>query len=561
MKPRVWVQTVTFSDNSRIGFDPDDIVILVGPNNAGKSATLKEIFRLARQKSDKGKVLLDIEFSTEGTEELKSYLETFSVKAFNGNPEPTYSGMGFSVYGGGIEHQFRNYQNGLGDLQSIFLTLLSTESRLSAANPPNNINLTNQAPTHPIHFLQKDDSVEKQFSGYFRQAFGLDLIVHRNAGGSVPLYVGKKPVPKKGEDRVSIGYITELQKLDLLHEQGDGMRSFVGVLLHSLVAKNSILLVDEPEAFLHPPQARLLGKMLANDLPKGKQLFFSTHSEDFLKGLLDSGSRNVKIVRLIRDKNTNRVSILNQDEIKEIWSDSLLRHSNILSGLFHSRVIVCESDSDCRFYSAILSSLHDEPGAIVPDVLFVHCGGKHRAPTVLKALKRIDVDVRVVVDFDVLNDTNPLRDIVVSLGGKWERVEKDWKVVKMEIEKKRPELLTVDLKKEIESILAATNDRIFPKDQTKKIESALKRANAWSEAKNAGKAYLPSGTATICFERLQIELQKLGIFVLEVGELERFSKSIGNHGPKWVSEVLLKNLKTDPELEAARQFVKRIAET
>ncbi len=46
--------------------------------------------------------------------------------------------------------------------------------------------------------------------------------------------------------------------------------------------------------------------------------------------------------------------------------------------------------------------------------------------------------------------------------------------------------------------------------------------------------------------------------ILEVGEVESFVKSVGNHGPKWVNEVLTKDLKNDPELEQARQFVKHL---
>src|SRR3954452_10968168 len=44
-----------------------------------------------------------------------------------------------------------------------------------------------------------------------------------------------------------------------LEKEGDGMRSFVGILLHVLLSNDMISLVDAPEAFLHPPQARLIG--------------------------------------------------------------------------------------------------------------------------------------------------------------------------------------------------------------------------------------------------------------------------------------------------------------
>ena len=85
----------------------------------------------------------------------------------------------------------------------------------------------------------------------------------------------------------------------------------------------------------------------------------------------------------------------------------------------------------------------------------------------------------------------------------------------------------------------------------------MRKASAWSEAKEVGKSYIPSGNATIAFERMQGKLRETGFLVLEVGELESFVRSVGNHGPKWVSEVLTKDLNTNPELESARQFVKQ----
>ena len=54
---------------------------------------------------------------------------------------------------------------------------------------------------------------------------------------------------------------------------------------------------------------------------------------------------------------------------------------------------------------------------------------------------------------------------------------------------------------------------------------------------------------------MQTKLEEKGFLILEVGELESFVKNVGNHGPKWVNEVLGKDLKLDPELETARQFV------
>lgn len=558
MKARVWIRNIKFSDGSKVDFDPNQITVFVGPNNAGKSASLKEINLLTRFKEREGKVVKNISIGKEGTlDDLLKFVKEFSIEELRSIPGPFYKGYKFELHKGSFERQWSNIDE-LDDIQPAFINLLTTEERLTITNPPESISLTNEAVRHPIHFIQKDDSLEFKFCSYFRQAFNEDLIVHRNAGRTVPLYIGTRPIPKSGEDRVSINYQNELEKLPLLHEQGDGMRSFVGVLLSAFISNHTLLLIDEPEAFLHPPQAKLLGKMLAKDLPPNRQLFLATHSGDFLKGLLEADVSNLKIVRIQREGEINRISVLNNEDIKELWGDPLLRHSNILDGLFHSKVIICESDSDCRFYSAILQKLFEAETNISPDFLFIHCGGKQRVPSVIKALKKLNVKINAVLDFDVLNNISPIKEIFEELGGKWGLIEKNWKIVKTSIDSRRPEMETQELKKELVSLLEGINDRLFPDSKVKEINNLLKKVSAWSHAKQIGKNFIPSGDPTQAYQNLIYELNKIGFLVVEVGELESFVKSVGNHGPKWVNEVLTKDLVNDPELNEAREFVKKL---
>lgn len=554
---QVWIDALTFNDGNTVKLAKNDIVVLVGPNNAGKSATLRESEQLLRAKSNKGKVISDLFIGREGNEEeLIRRLELMGEKTFSGNPLPSYRGFGFDVYEGNAKSYWSRIEDdGLSDLLEVFVKNITTEERLTAASPTNNIRLSKEPPTHSIHFLQKKDSLEATFSDYFRQAFGTDLIIHRNAGSEVPLYLGERPIPKEGEDRVSEGYLAELETRDLLHEQGDGMRSFVGVLLNAFVSQHSILFIDEPEAFLPPPQARLLGTMLARDLPTERQLFLATHSQDFLKGLLDAKVNNLKIIRVRRDGSVNKVSMLNSADIEAIWNDSLLRHSNVLDGLFHSKVVICESDSDCRFYSAVMSAIYGDQGSIAPDIMFIHCGGKHRIPVVVRALRKLGVPITVVADFDVLSDMQPLCAIVEGLEGVWPELESDWLLVKSSVDQKRPELETEDVKKEIAGILASVEQRIFPKEAVRELGKVLKKTSAWSQAKAAGKSYIPSGDPTQAYARLREALKLVGLLVVDVGELEGFVRSIGNHGPTWVNDALNRDLRNDPELEDARRFV------
>lgn len=222
--------------------------------------------------------------------------------------------------------------------------------RLMASNSVSSYDTLSEDPVNPVQMIYSDDALEKKLSDLFHEAFSERLIVNRGGGSKIPVHVGLPPVMDAGEDRVSKGYLQKLKKLPILQNQGDGMRSFAGILFDTFTSQKTITMIDEPEAFLHPPQARLLGRMLVKNKPNDRQFFISTHSEDFLKGLLDANSDYVKIVRINRESNVNHIRILENEGVRLLWKDSILRYSNILSGLFHSKVVICESDTDCRFY-------------------------------------------------------------------------------------------------------------------------------------------------------------------------------------------------------------------
>lgn len=164
--------------------------------------------------------------------------------------------------------------------------------------------------------LNKSEVLAQKLSDYFRQAFGVDLVVNRNEMQTIPLHIGQAPVKSAYTLDKQDDYYNQVAALPKLQEQGDGMRSFASILLDTFTSEHTITLIDEPEAFLHPPQARLIGKMLAKNNPDMRQLFISTHSEDFLQGILDADKENVTVIRINRENNINRMSILKNDEIK-----------------------------------------------------------------------------------------------------------------------------------------------------------------------------------------------------------------------------------------------------
>jgi len=339
------------------------------------------------------------------------------------------------------------------------------------------------------------------------------------------------------------------------------MRSFVGVILHATIVDYSIVMIDEPEAFLHPPQARQLGKLLARELPKDRQLFIATHSTDFIQGVLDSESANVRIVRIQRNGELNLINQLDAAAVRSLWQDPLLRYSNIFDGLFHQKVVLCEGDADCRFYSVVLDGqLESSQSGPSADVMFTHCGGKSRMPMVIRALRELGVSVAVIVDFDILNDAHPLREISEALGVSWGDISTSWTRVYNAVSAKKPELTTEEVVRAIQGILAEISETYFPRDAGRNIQAVLRRASPWYMAKQVGSTIIPSGDDTVAYLQVRDRLQTAGLFIVEIGEMERFVPSIGSHGPGWVNDVLQHkaDLANDPDLRGAREFIAQV---
>lgn len=159
-------------------------------------------------------------------------------------------------------------------------------------------------------------------------------------------------------------------------------------------------LIDEPEAFLHPPQAKIMGQVVGETLSDQQQAFISTHSEEIIKGLLEVCPERVKIVRVTRQEDENQLSILDNNDFADVWNDPLLKYSNIMSSLFHKTVVLCESDSDCKMYSIIESYIKQQQGSY-SETLFIHCGGKHRMAKISSALRALKINVKLIPDICV----------------------------------------------------------------------------------------------------------------------------------------------------------------
>lgn len=558
MQPQLLLESLTFSDGTTISTGDTKIVAIVGPNNSGKSSALREIQHGCVSAKNLGPVLRKVTFRKRGTpEELKLWLEQNVQKIKDRYEEGlSYSWLGEKCRVEYVENNWKD--SNFGSLSGILCTLIDVEKRLEVANMQEPINFFIDAPSHPMHVLFKNPALEQKVNEAFRVAFKSDLVLNRGGGKAIAFHVGEKPKLGSGEDSLSPNYFRQLCELPFLHNQGHGMRSFVGCILHAFTSPAFIRLLDEPEAFLHPPHAKLLASLLARSITKDRQLIIATHSGDFLRGLLDANTDALRVIRLTRDGSVNHVHELDGDSIRTFWADPVLRFSNVLDAIFHDGVVICESDSDCRFYSAILNAVLEKRGEIAPDVMFAASGGKDRMPVLIQALRRLGVKIRVIADFDVLRDEGTLFAIVRALGGNVNIAEPLWRQLKNNIQSQTPPLSVNQVREQITSTLDENTTASVSDHTVEKIKQALKATSPWHYAKLAGVNALASGQPRSQLDELLRYLKDCGLFVVKCGEIERFVPSIGLHGPKWIAQALAKDISTDSELETARIFITEV---
>lgn len=560
---------MTFSDGATITLSPGSTTIIVGPNNSGKTSTLRELWSLVSG-DEYGPVVANAMIQKRGdTGDITEWLNQ-NVALVRGRypSEKDYSWLGATCSESGLSNYKEAWGGShLGNLAGILCSHLPVDRRFAHLEPPDPdrhsvdaFNSLTDAPRNPIHVLIKDDRIEKRVSDCFRRAFRMDLILNRGAGTDFPLHCGEPPQLHPGEDRISRGFVNRLSKLPVLSGQGHGMRSFAGCVMATFASPALVQLIDEPEAFLHPPQARFIGSLLATEKPNWRQLIVATHSGDLLRGALDTNVDNLKIVRLTRAGNINHARQLDVEDIQRLWSDPILRFSNVLDGLFHESVVVCEGDADCRFFAAVLEAIQgsDDPQ---PDVHFSSTGGKDRLHVVVSSLIGLGVPTRVVADFDVLKEEQPLRRIVEALGGSWGTIDRDWRATKNAVEQKAPPLTRNQVTTKIDEIVKASDEKNLSEREVDAIRKTLRATSSWDLAKQCGVDIVPTGQPREQLNSLLSSLRSLGLFVLECGELERFAPSAAGHGPRFVAEVLKRDLARDPELAGARQFVAELFST
>ncbi|EPF6160410.1 ATP-dependent nuclease [Citrobacter sedlakii] len=545
-KPSAHLESITFSSGQTLVLNENDKILIVGPNNSGKSQTLRDIISLITKDLPQNMVIKNLSLKRKGSrEDFSNYIKE------NGELHGNYYYLGqASIYHGYID----SWQPGnrLNDLSPLFIKNITAKERLSICEQQDSISREQQK-SKPQHILYDDSELMDKVSSIFKKAFNKDLIFDYRGGNKLPIHIADRDEFKGIDDRVSNAYIEKLRTFPLLDLQGDGIKSYAGILFETIAFNLNISLIDEPEAFLHPPQMRKLGQTLAEEV--NGQLIVATHSSDIMRGFLEGTRGNIRIIRIQRDDNVNIIHEVDQPAIKKLWSQPNLKYSNALDSIFHEQVIICEDDSDCRLINFVADYISENEETIFPDTSFIPSGGKHAISGIAEILRLAGVPVKAIYDFDLISERNTFVTALKAFGcseDKKTEIVKQWEMINSEVLQKIKSKSASEIKQALLDTITSTTPDKISKSQ---IEEIFKQKKPWSEVKRHGIGGLPPGSIRKTFKTFNQKLKELGIFLVPVGEIENFSPETGSHGPKFVSKFLEERELSDPELSPLRDFV------
>jgi ABC-type cobalamin/Fe3+-siderophores transport system ATPase subunit len=583
IEPRVWISSIQLSDDTVVTLPRGGVTAVVGGNNVGKSTLLRQMSEwltndknYEQQRLTQGHYILlkNLQLAKEGTfEDFQEWLERNSVYQRKNPTNPATMTEGYVRAGATPIHINQVAQawnsiesNHINQIAGFVLNYAGAGSRAGSNFIAGRRQRPGLPPTEMLHHLEDSAELQHRLDSQYFEIFGQNLTLDK-LGNQVSLRVGKpsESVKPPGYYDDEIPFMEELEKLEHLGSQGDGMRALMSLLLPVVTATHHIIIVDEPEAFLHPPQVVKLGAILGRLAHQvDVQIIVATHDRNILVGLLDSGAP-LSVVRLNRDGKITKTKKLEPEKITEIWSDPVLRYSGVLDGLFHRLVVAAEDDSDCTFYAAALDAAHQKTPLPFPpsEVLFVPTGGKDGMHTVVSALKALDVPVVVTPDIDILDDSVKMQRLVTALHGQWENFREDYQVCIRQFQQQKHQILASDV---LNGVIALM-ENVKNTDPTRKWDEGLKRQvlaltkaseNPWEELKKHGiRAFNPSvDTKAIS---LLDRLDQIGLIAVREGTMEAFAKGYGvdvRKGRGWLAEALKKKVHQDEKVLAhVRRFV------
>lgn len=494
------------------------INIFIGANNSGKTQILKDLLKkFGFNPAKQDDVLLDRnsikvvhpdnedEFISEyhlNLEKTDSSIRAIGMPCdFNSAIQNPYLSKNT------FEHAFdneTNFDNVLPQIGVSLCTHLSSDYRLQLIDPVEKISIKSKNGTAKTIYdgiFESNDPDEKirKIDSWFYKVSGVHTWLTNFAPEDITFRYNMTKSSLSGSNLIKrqSGIAKTYRPMS---EQGDGMRALLGMLCGIYCNDKPIIFIDEPEAYLHPGQAYLFGRYLSQIIGENRQVFISTHSADFLRGIFFSAYDDVAVTRLYRhmDDTVDCYQLDNQ-KLEEISKDNVSSTYNILDGLFHPACVVCEGDKDVLIYQSMFDKIN--PTSDIHVFPTTGMGGVANATDLYRTM---NIKHAIILDCDCLLNTNPtnqdLNCPVISVFNKY--------------------VSDLDIKKQLKDLLSQLNSAFtivydpntgnpkgIDKDERNKFKSSLKDC-------------LKEKGMEQCFEDINKLVNTYGIFITQEGQLE-----------------------------------------
>jgi hypothetical protein len=216
----------------------------------------------------------------------------------------------------------------------LFTLRLDGKTRLALVEERESGDLSQQPPQNHLMALFRDDVARKRISNITADAFGKYFVIDPTGMKTLRIRMSDRAPADKAEEQSldERARAFHAAAIEIVH-LSDGIKAFTGLIAAVLSSDFRILLIDEPEAFLHPPLSRALGRVLTQlAAERDASVVAATHSPDFVMGCIQSGIP-LNLVRLTFDGSIATARLLAPATLKTLMSDPLLRSTGVIKCL------------------------------------------------------------------------------------------------------------------------------------------------------------------------------------------------------------------------------------
>ncbi|MEO8493520.1 MAG: AAA family ATPase [Planctomycetota bacterium] len=536
------------------------ITAFIGPNNSGKTETLRDILRLAAnfdplavdRSSEEGPqpiVLSDLNFVPKlSIERLTHGLTVIDPNASGGT---VVQGIGPDLktpHKLAISRELQNFlyrpimnaksvwMSSLGDLMRLRIAYVGPDDRRRLVAPTLAASPL-QGPENLLQMLHyADANVHQALADAFAAAFdGMRVKLDDSERINLSLRVARD-FPATVADPIE--NVRRQQQLRQMDEEGDAYQHFAAILLTMLLGQGRVILIDQPEAFLQPAQARFLGRWIAANTSRlACQVFVATRDVAFLNGLSE-GPSELTILRTRRKEDVTSLHSIPHDASRALAGFPLFAAQDAMRLLFCDGVVVAAEADDRMIYETVANRLPTPH-----NVGFVHAAGAKNVGLVTKVLRQCGLPVCSVVDLDVLQSEKDLGDLIEAATGS--PPPQPWLATRERLAKHvegwlDPEAITAsanEMEKFLDQIKNGDGAKPLHQTSATTLPKAAASAQNWDKLRRERLEWLPR-ELRVWIEELLEDLKRRGIFVSPKGQLEAWIDTGSRDRRVWMNQAM-----------------------